>query len=67
VDQGTDLRHLRSRGREVWVLFTFPAYTELNEPDLWAMLKEECVGVAVFEGTIAGGAIVVSRCAPSKS
>jgi hypothetical protein len=31
------------------------------------MLKGECVEVAQFEGTIAGGAIVVSRCSPSVS
>jgi uncharacterized membrane protein len=67
IDQGRDLFDLRSRGRDVWVLFTFPAYTELNEPALWAMLKGECVEVAQFEGTIAGGAVVVSRCGPSGS
>jgi mannosyltransferase len=65
VDRGSELQKLRLNGRQVWVLFTFPTYIETGQPDLWTMLHEECVEVAEFDGTVAGGSITVSRCAPA--
>jgi hypothetical protein len=65
VDSERELRALVAMGREVWVVFTFPAYITVNTPGLWSMLENDCVAAARFEGTVAGGAINVVRCAPS--
>jgi uncharacterized membrane protein len=63
IDRADDLRALQREGRDVWVLFTFPAYIESGQPELWAMLRAACVPVADFHGTVAAGGITVSRCA----
>ncbi|MGH9387706.1 MAG: glycosyltransferase family 39 protein [Vicinamibacterales bacterium] len=66
IDRAADLNELRTKGRETWVIFTFPAYIARYHPALWTMLNEECVEVAEFDGTVGGGAIRVARCSPVK-
>lgn len=62
VDNASQFRQLRANGGQVWVIYTFPAYIEANQPDLWTMLQRECAPVREFEGTVAGGTIIVRRC-----
>ena len=59
----SELRQLRDEGAPVWVMYTFPSYIEARQPDLWAMLRNECVEIREFEGTVADGNISVRRCA----
>jgi mannosyltransferase len=65
VDQEVDFRRLLVQGRDVWIVFTFPAYIAAGHPEVWALLKQDCVNVATFDGTVAGGAVNVARCRPS--
>jgi hypothetical protein len=62
VDRGVEFRALLVKGRDVWVVFTFPAYIAAGHPEVWALLQRDCVNVATFEGTVAGGAVTVARC-----
>jgi 4-amino-4-deoxy-L-arabinose transferase-like glycosyltransferase len=62
VDDASQFRQLRVNGGELWVIYTFPAYIEANQPELWALLQRECEPVREFEGTVAGGTIIVQRC-----
>ena len=62
VDDGRQLRELRAAGVPVWVLYTFPSYIEAGQPELWTILRNECVEISEFEGTVAGGTISVRRC-----
>jgi hypothetical protein len=61
VASGAELRGLMNGGAPVWVLYAFPSYIE-TLPDLWTILRNECVQAGEFEGTVAGGTINVSRC-----
>ena len=65
VDREAELRQLLVKGKDVWVVFTFPAYVAAGQPEVWALLQQGCVNVATFDGTVAGGAVNVARCRPS--
>jgi len=67
VDRRNQLTELRTKGRDVWVIYTFPAYIVASEPDLWRMLTDECRSVDEFEGTVGGGEISVALCSPQSS
>ncbi len=61
--ESTDqLAELRSRSGAVWVMYTFPAYIEAYQPDLWRTLVNECEESRQFQGTVADGNIVVRIC-----
>jgi hypothetical protein len=62
VDEGTQLRALLDEGSTVWAVYTFPSYLEVGQPELWAMLQNECIEVRQFVGTVDGGTISVRRC-----
>ena len=62
VDRVEQLRALRARGADVWLIYTFPAYIETTHPDLWQMIHTDCTEAGRFRGTIAGGDIDVYRC-----
>ena len=64
IDRVEQLRELRSKGREVWLIYTFPAYIKVNTPELWEMIQSDCEGISSFDGTVAGGNIDVYRCSP---
>jgi hypothetical protein len=57
-----DLASLRARHGDVWLLHTFRRYLEALEPDLAREIRTHCAAVKTFPGTVADGAIVVSRC-----
>jgi mannosyltransferase len=65
VDRGVELRQLMVKGKDVWVVFTLPAYVAAGQPEVWALLQQDCVNVAKFDGTVAGGAVTVARCRPT--
>lgn len=62
VDTASQFRAIRDAHTDVWILYTFPAYIEVDEPELWAMLQNECRNVREFHGTVEGGAISIRRC-----
>jgi hypothetical protein len=62
VERESELRPLFAGGRDVWVVFTFPAYVAVGQPEVWAVLQRDCVDVATFDGTVSGGAVTVARC-----
>ena len=62
VNDDSELRSLRRPGSSVWVIYTFPSYIEANQPELWAMVQNDCNEAGEFEGTVAGGTISVRRC-----
>jgi hypothetical protein len=62
VYRTAEFHRLRTKGTTIWAIYTFPAYIEAGEPELWAILQDECVDVTEFEGTVAGGAISIRRC-----
>jgi 4-amino-4-deoxy-L-arabinose transferase-like glycosyltransferase len=64
VDRQVDLQPLIDEGRDVWLVFTFPTYVAVGQPEVWAFLQRDCADVATFDGTVAGGAITVARCRP---
>jgi mannosyltransferase len=65
VDREAELRQLLVKGKDVWVVFTFPAYVAAGQPEVWALLRQGCENVATFDGTVAGGAVNVARCRPT--
>ena len=62
IDTSAELRDLRDHGAHVWVVYTFPSYIEAGQPDLWAMLEDDCTEMREIEGTVAGGSITIRRC-----
>ena len=62
VHDDSELRSLRRPGSSVWVIYTFPAYIEADQPELWSMVQNDCNEAGEFEGTVAGGTISVRRC-----
>ena len=64
VDRAEQLSGLRSGGREVLLIYTFPAYIQVRTPELWKMIQSDCKRLKSFHGTIAGGDIHVLRCSP---
>ena len=62
IERAEQLRALRARGRDIWLMYTFPAYIETNTPRLWEMIQSVCTGISRFQGTITGGDIHVYRC-----
>jgi 4-amino-4-deoxy-L-arabinose transferase-like glycosyltransferase len=62
IHDDSELRNLRRPGSSVWVIYTFPSYIEANQPQLWAMVQNDCSDAGEFEGTVAGGTISVRRC-----
>ena len=52
------LEAIRSNGRRVWVLYTFPRYVERETPELFAAIQRECTAKQVFPGTVGGGETV---------
>jgi hypothetical protein len=65
VDTGPQLETIRSQGRRVWVLYTFPMYLERKTPSLMAAIQSECATKQVFPGTVGGGDIVVCVIEPN--
>ena len=59
-----ELQTLRSGGKNVWVLYTFPTYLETSMPSLMSRIKAECTHARDFNGTIEGGTISVYKCTP---
>jgi hypothetical protein len=51
-------------GKGLILLFTFPAYIETGEPEIWKFLQNRCKKIGEFEGTIEGGNIYIHRCEP---
>ena len=66
VDTGPQLEAIRSQGRRVWVLYTFPMYLERKSPELMAAIQRECTVQQVFPGTVGGGDIVVCVIEPNR-
>jgi mannosyltransferase len=62
IDRAGQLRELRDRGHQVWVIDTFPAYIQAGQPELWHSLQSDCIVAGEFEGTVAGGTVHVRRC-----
>jgi 4-amino-4-deoxy-L-arabinose transferase-like glycosyltransferase len=62
VDNDSQLRALREKHSPIWVVYTFPEYIEVDEPELWALLQRECAEIRTFDGTVEGGDIIVRRC-----
>ena len=56
VDSESDLREVRSAGKEVLLVYTFPEYTDAA---LMRAVASECRPLRVFPATVAGGEIVV--------
>lgn len=62
VDTHEDLQALRAGNVPVWVVYTFPSYIQTGRPLLWEMLRDQCVHIADFDGTVSGGSVSVRRC-----
>jgi mannosyltransferase len=62
VDRQQELRDLVPQGGSLWLVYSFPIYVAVDQPELWATIQRDCREVARFEGTVAGGAISVARC-----
>lgn len=62
IEHESQLQELRGQRRQVWVLYTFPSYIEVGQPELWETLQSDCTDVGEFIGTVEGGTISVRRC-----
>ncbi|MGQ0733982.1 MAG: hypothetical protein ACT4QD_10035, partial [Acidobacteriota bacterium] len=63
IDTGADLRASRANsGGPTWVISTFSSYAKGGQPDLWAMLTDECSKVHEVPATVDDGAIAIHRC-----
>jgi mannosyltransferase len=63
VESAPQLEAIRSQGRRVWVLYSFPMYIE---PELMASIQRGCAAKQVFRGTVGGGDIVVCEVEPDR-
>ena len=61
ADTLDQLRAASSPAGHTYVVYTFGAYIEAREPDLWHVLETEYEEVNAFLGSLGGGAIVVRR------
>ena len=66
VNSASQLEAIRSNGRRVWVLYTFPMYVERETPELYAAIRRECTARQVFPGTVGGGEIVACALEPDR-
>jgi hypothetical protein len=62
LESAGELEALRSIAEQVWVVYTFPAYIEAGQPELWATLSTDCDERRAFEGTVANGSVIVRTC-----
>jgi mannosyltransferase len=62
VNTTAELRAAQRQADRVWVVYTFPAYIQAAQPQLWMMLRDECRELAEIHGTVAGGSITIRRC-----
>jgi mannosyltransferase len=58
VSSVSQLAAIRSSGRRVWAVYTFPRYVERETPELFAAIQSECTAKYVLPGTVGGGEIV---------
>jgi 4-amino-4-deoxy-L-arabinose transferase-like glycosyltransferase len=65
LSSAAELTSLRQRHEHVWVLYTFRRYIEALEPELMTSIGTNCTTATTFPGTVAGGEVVVARCAPT--
>jgi len=61
VQSKNELQRVRSRSDRVWLLYTLPEYME---PELAALLQQECPPIKLFRGTLAGGDVIVCTLPP---
>ena len=52
----------RPTAANLWLIFTFPAYIETSQPELWRVIQRDCKLDRAFDGTVENGAILVYRC-----
>lgn len=62
VADAAELEALTGGEQTVWLLYTFPSYIEILQPELAAAIRRQCSVSRSFPGTVSGGAIVVNEC-----
>jgi hypothetical protein len=62
LDGAPDLEALLRDHRSVWLLYTFPRYIEVLEPELMEGIRTSCSRARTFRGTVGGGDINVLTC-----
>ena len=62
IDTAGELSAAQHTADRLWVVYTFPAYIQTGQPELWKVLQDDCRQLGEFHGTVAGGAIIVRRC-----
>jgi hypothetical protein len=61
LDKAEQVPDLRSGGRTVWVVYTFPRYIQAATPDVAKVIDEECKDRQRFPGTLGGGDLFVCK------
>lgn len=61
LERADQLDSIRRAGHRVWLLYTFPAYIEVETPDLMASIRHDCRPIRAFPGTVGNGDVVVCR------
>jgi hypothetical protein len=61
VETLDQLRAVLVPGREMWIVYTFPAVLERRHKDIFDALADGFEKAAYFPGTLSGGGIVVLR------
>jgi hypothetical protein len=64
VETVNEMQELASEGKRVWLIYTFPDHLESFYPDIASIIRQECVVVQSFLGTVGGGTIYVCRAEP---
>jgi hypothetical protein len=64
VETVEQLRAIRSQGRVVWVVYTFPRYLESWIPPVAEMIRKEFTVTRVFPGTVGDGDVFVAKSQP---
>jgi uncharacterized NAD-dependent epimerase/dehydratase family protein len=61
VEAVSELNHLETTHRIVWVAYTLPVHLRAWYPEVWRTLEEDYDVVKVLQGTLGDGDIVICR------
>jgi mannosyltransferase len=64
IETVEQLQAIRSRGRTVWAVYTFPRYLESWSPPIAEMIRTDFTIARVFPGTVGDGDVFVAKSQP---
>src|SRR5690606_10868689 len=64
-DPSANLARLRTTGRTVWLVYTFPRYLEHEAPGIMRTIRAECGDAVKFDSTVGDGDVFACALPPT--